>query len=168
MPKERKQISFFGEKNPRSKQKDQLTSKISKSKQSSKPEIIEITFNDYFAEAIRDASRIRNISSRRQRYSGAQFEVALIQFADIKMLKTVMDKNVYVDFDSVDIQRDWTVGFDWLDLAVSYRDTHAIEYFQTRLEEDAFRSAYEDYKKEIRPDCTLINYEQNVAMGYSV
>ncbi|KTD33057.1 hypothetical protein Lnau_2705 [Legionella nautarum] len=170
MPKDKRKVGFFGEKSARPSQKKPVAPKISKkSKNSGQLKKVEPqAFNDYLHDAIREATRIRKISSRQQRYSGAQFEVALIGFADIKTLKTVMDKDIYVNFDEANIERDWTVGFDWLDLAVSYHDPDAIEYFQTRLEEVIFRTAYENYKREFRPDCSLINYEQNTTMSFSV
>lgn len=170
MPKEKRAVSFFGEKSARPNQKTPVTPKISKnSKKSSQTKTMEtLDFNDYLDDTIRDAKRIRKISDRRQRYSGAQFELALIGFADIKKLKTVMDEDTYVNFEEANIERDWTVGFDWLDLAVSYRDEDAIEYFQTQLEEEYFRTAYEDYKTEVRPDCSLINYEQCAEANCSV
>ncbi|KTD15997.1 Uncharacterised protein [Legionella lansingensis] len=120
-----------------------------------------ISFVDYMEDVLADARRIREISPGRQRYSGAQFELALISFTDMEQLKKEMDPDLDVDFTGVTLKMDWFAGFDWLDLSVSYKDEDAIAYFHKHLNNPVFYRAYTLYKEHCRPDCALQHHEAN-------
>jgi hypothetical protein len=116
-----------------------------------------LTFNEYMQELMVLATHIKEVSSGLQRYTSAQFELALISFADLKELKKEMDTDVDVTLPPLEC--DFLAGFDWLDLAVSYNDPDAINYFMKNLNDAIFALAYKKYKNECRPDCALQNYE---------
>lgn len=87
-----------------------------------------VSFEEYLQEILILARRIVEISPGKQRFTSAQFELALVSFGDLKALKTEMDPDINVQFPKLEC--DWLAGFDWLDLAVSYHDADAIDYFQ--------------------------------------
>lgn len=120
-----------------------------------------IPFNEYLADLLVEARHIREVSPGKQRYSGAQYEMALVAFGDIKTLKKVIDKDMQVDFSKTSFKCDYLAGFDWLDLSVGYQDQDAIAYFQEHLQDENFSKAYNLYKNHTRPDCKLQDYELN-------
>lgn len=118
-----------------------------------------VPFQEYMRDLMIEATRISEISPGVQRYSSAQFEIALLSFCDLKALKKEMDPDIEVDFPRLTL--DWMTGFDWLDLSVSHHDQDAISYFQEKLNNNSlFQKAYELYKKNHRPDCALQNFEE--------
>ncbi|WED43096.1 hypothetical protein [Legionella cardiaca] len=120
-----------------------------------------IPFQEYLSDTLLEAKRIVEVASGKQRYTSAQFEIALISFADLETLKKEMDPKIKVDFSEAKLECDWLAGFDWLDLAVNYGDKDAIAYFKKRLKESGFYEAYKLYKDECRPDCALQSYESS-------
>ncbi|KTC68018.1 hypothetical protein Lbir_2620 [Legionella birminghamensis] len=108
-----------------------------------------LSYEAYCAELLADATHI-NSSSRTQKYSGAQFEIALIGFGDKQQLEKEMDSNIKVELPEF-FEADMDAGFNWLDLAVSYGDKNALKYFRLRIQEDSFRQAFCEYCKH-RPD----------------
>ncbi|ASQ44815.1 hypothetical protein [Legionella clemsonensis] len=120
----------------------------------------QLSFEDYLQETLILARRIVEISPGRQRFTGAQFELALVSFGDLKALKKEMDPTINVQFPP--LKCDWLAGFDWLDLAVSYCDKDAIAYFQEKLDNNTFYSVYNQYKTQVRPDCALRHHESTV------
>ncbi|RMX00611.1 hypothetical protein [Legionella jordanis] len=132
-----------------------------------KPKKRSLTVQEYLRETLIDAKRIQESKRGQQRYSGAQFELALYCFCDFTRLKQEMDSDLVVDFASDMIKEDWGAGFDWLDLSVSHHDQEAIHYFKQKIAEDAiFLKAYHQYKTTIRPDCVLEAYEAKAALQH--
>ncbi|KTD41303.1 hypothetical protein [Legionella parisiensis] len=125
-----------------------------------------ISFDEYIQNTLLTAKRIVEISPGKQRYTSAQFEMALIGFADLKTLKQEMDDDVEVELPK-SLKRDWLVGFDWLDLAVHYGDEDAIEYFKKNMKDDVFLSFYRKYKEHYRSDCAL-QYHENISETHSL
>ncbi|WP_238584075.1 hypothetical protein [Legionella tucsonensis] len=126
-----------------------------------KPAKQRISFNEYIQNTLITAKRIIEISPGKQRYTSAQFELALIGFADLKTLKQEMDDDIEVEF-SKSLKCDSRVGFDWLDLAVHYGDEDAIEYFKNNMENEVFSTIYQKYKEHCRPNCAL-QYHENIS-----
>ncbi|PWY54857.1 hypothetical protein DGG96_14640 [Legionella qingyii] len=118
----------------------------------------QISFEEYLRNTLIIAKRIVSDSGK-QRYSSAQLELALVAFADLTTLKQEMDDDIEVEFP--ELECDWIVGFDWLDLSVSFGDEDAIEYFKSNMQRIDFSTQYEKYKKKYRPDCALQLYEEN-------
>ncbi|MCW8407487.1 hypothetical protein OQJ13_00680 [Legionella sp. PATHC035] len=118
-----------------------------------------ISFQEYMEETLITAKRITETSSGLQRYSSAQFEIALISFADFETLKKEMDDDLEVEFPDL-LELDWQAGFDWLDLAVHYGDEDAIKYFKSNMQKEVFAKNYLLYKNECRPDTALQLHEQ--------
>ncbi|HHF7375544.1 hypothetical protein [Legionella bozemanae] len=125
-----------------------------------------ISFDEYIQNTLITAKRIIEISPGKQRYTSAQFEMALIGFADLKTLKQEMDEDIEVVFPK-SLERDWLVGFDWLDLAVHYGDEDAIEYFKNNMKNEVFSTVYKKYKEDCRPDCAL-QYHENISKTHSL
>lgn len=117
-----------------------------------------ISFNEYLEMTLITARRISEVSPGKQRYSSAQFEMALIAFGDFNRLKLEMDDDIEVELPK-EVECDWIAGFDWLDLAVSYGDEDAISYFKSNLQKKNFSTFYFEYKAEYRPDCALQSHE---------
>ncbi|MCW8400360.1 hypothetical protein OQJ26_19240 [Legionella sp. PATHC038] len=117
-----------------------------------------ISFKEYMEDTLVTAKRITEISPGLQRYSGAQFEIALISFADLETLKKEMDVDLEVEFPEL-LELDWQAGFDWLDLAVHYGDEDAIKYFKDNMQKEVFAMNYHLYKTECRPDTVLQRHE---------
>ncbi|HHT0591786.1 TPA: hypothetical protein ACTXXA_000739 [Legionella anisa] len=129
-----------------------------------KPAKQRISFDEYIQNTLITAKRIIEISPGKQRYTSAQFELALISFADLKALQQEMDDDIEVDFPK-SLERDWLAGFDWLDLAVHYSDEDAIKYFKNNMKNEVFSTIYKKYKEHCRPDCALQYYE-NIGTVY--
>ncbi len=117
-----------------------------------------ISFGEYIQRTLVTAKRITEVSPGMQQYSSAQFEMALIAFADLEVLKQEMDEGIEVKFPKR-LKCDWRAGFDWLDLAVRYGDEDAIEYFKSNMEKEVFATIYQLYKSNCRPDCALQDHE---------
>jgi len=129
-----------------------------------KKELIYQSYQDYCSELLVDARRIKETAPGEQKYSGAQFEMALIGFGDLETLKAVIEDSVKTqNAPMVDLPAsmicEYNSGFDWLDLSVSYHDEEAIAYFQKNLEDKHFYDAYQLYKTEYRTDTCLRAYE---------
>ncbi|WP_454780759.1 hypothetical protein [Legionella sp. WA2022007384] len=116
----------------------------------------QISFEEYMRDTLLIAKRIVSDNGK-QRYSSAQFEIALVSFADLVTLKQEMDDDIEVKFPKLEC--DWTPGFDWLDLAVHYGDPDAIAYFKDNMQRKDFSAAYQYFKTYVRPDCDLELYE---------
>ena len=115
-----------------------------------------LTFEEYIEDTLIIAKR-KVEGALGQRYTSAQFEIALVCFCDFNALKNEMDEDIEVIFPPLSIN--YCAGFDWLDLAVSYYDADAIQYFQQRLQEPDFVKNYFEYKHKVRPDCALQKHE---------
>ncbi|CAM4487904.1 MAG: hypothetical protein LEGION0403_FIIPPAGN_00396 [Legionella sp.] len=124
--------------------------------QGDKPNKRVLTFNEYMDETLIIAKR-KNANTEGQRYTSAQFEIALVCFCDYEALKNEMDEDIQVVFPQLYI--DYRAGFDWLDLSVSNNDEDAIKYFQQRLQEADFARNYLEYKCTSRTDCALQKHE---------
>ncbi|VEB37551.1 Uncharacterised protein [Legionella cherrii] len=124
-----------------------------------KPAKRHISFKEYMEDTLITAKRITETSPGLQRYSSAQFEIALISFADLETLKKEMDADLEVEFPDL-LEIDWQAGFDWLDLAVHYGDEDAIEYFKQNMQKEVFATNYLLYKSECRPYTVLQLHEQ--------
>lgn len=96
--------------------------------------------------------------SAKRRNSKAQLQFAYYGFRDFDALESILQQPV--DFtDSYNTEPDYPFAFDWLDLAVHFKNKTAIGYFQRRLNEKEFSEAYLDYKRRIRPYCDLKKWE---------
>lgn len=100
------------------------------------------------------AKRIRYLHNGEQLFTRAQLEIALCAFRDFDKLEE--EQINPVDFTEIyNTPPEYVVGFDWLDLAVSYKDPDAIAYFKSRLGEKEFFEQYQNYVRTIRSECDL-------------